>query len=133
MIGGLIIVVAVLGAPPAGALPLANVVVKDGDTVSADVLLPLDIIVHKESIRAGDFDACEVSKTRSAVEVTPEEIARGKAAKAALKKLVADADQVWFIPYKKRDKYGRRLGRIFVDDLSLKDWAEENNFVRPKP
>lgn len=128
MIVGLLSVL--LLAVPAGALELVNVRVKDGDTLAVSIKLPLDITLDNQTIRAGDFDACESSKTRQAVEVTSAEVAIGKAAKASLAKLVAGAKKVWFVPYKKLDKYGRRLGVLYVDDLRLKDWAESNSFTR---
>ena len=68
---------------------LSNIRVIDGDTVEADIHLPLDIVVQKQSIRLAGYDAWESSKRRRSVNVTDEEVIKGKEATEALEALLA--------------------------------------------
>ena len=118
-------------AAPDGAVEIINARAKDIDTITGDAVLQFDIVVRGITIRAGDFDGAEASRTRSTVVVSNEELIRGQAGKLALNKLIATAKHVWVQPYKKLDKFGRKLGVIYVDDLPLKTFATDGNYLRP--
>lgn len=96
---------------------LENIRVIDGDTIEADVLLPWGITLRQQGIRASDYDAWESSKRRRSVEVTDEEVRRGKIAAEQLRGLAQRAT-IYALPAKEpRDNYGRILARLFyVDD-----------------
>jgi len=55
----------------------------DCDTFKADILLPWGVTLRDRTIRT-DYDAWEVNRVRRTVEVTDEEIRRGKQGLAAL-------------------------------------------------
>lgn len=96
---------------------LANIRVIDGDTIEADVLLPWSITLRQQPIRASDYDAWESSKRRRSVEVTDEEVRRGKIATEQLRGLAMRAT-IYALPASEgRDNYGRILARLYyVDD-----------------
>ena len=98
---------------------LSNIRVIDGDTVEADIHLPLDIVVQKQSIRLAGYDAWESSKRRRSVNVTDEEVIKGKEATEALEALLASGSvSIKILSERSRDSYGsaRRslclLGRL---------------------
>lgn len=110
--------------------------VKDGDTIVADIHLPFDITLRRQDIRCNDYDAWESSRARRSVDVTDEEIERGKKAAADLRQLLNRADRVWIVPDddEARDVYGRVLGGIAVEvdgkRFSLAAWMSERGHLR---
>ena len=108
----------------------------DGDTIKVETLmLPWDVALTNQRIRIADFDAWESSYRRRSVNVTDEEVKKGKQATEDLKELVAEA-QVFILPYKKRsrDVYGRILATIEIkkdnQTIQLKDWMRERGHLR---
>ena len=108
----------------------------DGDTLKVETLmLPWDVALTNQRIRIADFDAWESSYRRRSVNVTDEEVKKGKQATEDLKELVAEA-QVFILPYKKRsrDVYGRILATIEIkkdnQTIQLKDWMRERGHLR---
>jgi endonuclease YncB( thermonuclease family) len=95
---------------------LTNIRVIDGDTIEADILLPWSITLRQQGIRASDYDAWESSKRRRSVEVTDEEVRRGKIATEQLRGLAMRAT-IYALPDKEpRDNYGRILARLYYVD-----------------
>ena len=125
-----------LGAAPDLYLPLLNTKWHDADTVTADVQLPFGIVLTQQVIRESTYDAWEVTRTRKTVAISNEEIRLGIAARDAVRALSLNATGVYVVPLKRRDAYGRLLGRLYVQQgtkmLALKDWATANNVIRPK-
>ena len=116
---------------------LSNIRVIDGDTVEADIQLPLDIVVQKQSIRLAGYDAWEASKRRRSVNVTDEEVIKGKEATEALEALLASGSvSIKMLPKRSRDSYGRVLGEAFVywadsaEPISVKDHMIKNGHSR---
>jgi len=106
-------------------LVLSNIRVIDGDTLEADIQLPLDLVVQKQSIRLTGYDAWEASKRRRSVNVTDEEVIKGKEATEALKALLASGSvSIKILNEKVRDSYGRVLGEAFVY------WVDANEEVQ---
>ncbi len=113
---------------------LRNVRVIDGDTLEADIDLPMRVTLRQEMIRCTDYDAWESSKRRRSVNVTDEEVVKGKKATEALKSLIASGQLMVQLEEDDRDVYGRVLARLFVarnnNLLSVADWMEANNHIR---
>lgn len=115
--------------------PLTNVEIIDGDTINADINLPWSITIRDQRIRASDYDAYETSKRRQSVQVTDEEVVKGKEAKQALielskKKMYIEPDNTTTF----RDNYGRILGIIYYEEdgkmLKLSEYMRKNNYLR---
>jgi endonuclease YncB( thermonuclease family) len=117
-------------AAPVLPIPIRVLEVKDGDTISADLLLPWGVTLSDQDVREQTYDAWEASKRRrseAAGEITDAEVEKGKAATAALKHLLEDA-RVFLEPSNRkrqdqsklgdklgdRDNYGRVLGKLWV-------------------
>jgi endonuclease YncB( thermonuclease family) len=117
-------------AAPVLPIPIRVLEVKDGDTISADLLLPWDVTLRDQDIRESTYDAWEASKRRRSVaagEITGEEVEKGIAATAALKALL-EGSRVFLEPSNRtrqdqgqlgdklgeRDNYGRVLGKLWV-------------------
>lgn len=118
-------------------LLLSNIRVIDGDTIEADIQLPLDIVMQKQSIRLAGYDAWEASKRRRSVNVTDEEVIKGKEATEALKALLASGSvSIKMLPERSRDSYGRVLGEALVywadaaEPISVKDHMIKNGHSR---
>lgn len=95
--------------------------VHDGDTVTATVHLDFDIAIINKPIRIYNFDAWEISRQRTSVVVTPEEIAKGLLAKKDLQDLLKTASKIHLEPKERGyDKYGRLLGTLIVYDKTGK-------------
>ena len=113
-----------------------NVRVVDGDTLEADIDLPMRVTLRQEMIRCTDYDAWESSKRRRSVNVTDEEVVKGKAATEALKSLIASGQLLVQLEEDDRDVYGRVLARLFVAKnnklISVSDWMEANKHTRNK-
>lgn len=113
---------------------LTNVRVIDGDTVEADINFSLGLTLRKQLIRFSDYDAWEANKRRRSVNVTDEEVVKGKAATEALKSLIASGQLVVQLEEEDRDVYGRVLARLYVEReyelICVADWMTENGHVR---
>lgn len=113
---------------------LSNVRVIDGDTLEADINFPLSVTLRKESIRCVDYDAWESSKRRRTVDVSDEEVTKGKAATEALRELLKQGSMVAQLESGERDVYGRVLARLFVEVneslVSVSTWMEARGHIR---
>jgi len=113
---------------------LRNVRVVDGDTLEADIDLPMRVTLRQEMIRCAGYDAWEENKRRRSVNVTDEEVIKGKAATEALKSLIASGQLMVQLEEDDRDVYGRVLARLYVaregELVSVADWMTANRHTR---
>jgi micrococcal nuclease len=91
----------------------------DGDTIDVNVDLGFEIWVAKQRVRLYGLDTWE-SRTRN-LEVK----AKGLLAKAFTKQMVSEAEEIILISHGK-GKYGRILGEVICDGVSLNDALIEN-------
>lgn len=120
-----------------GQMPLSNIRVIDGDTVEADIEMPLSIVLRSQNIRFTGYDAWEASKRRRSVNVTDEEVVKGKRAAKALESFLKSGTVVVDLcSLEQRDSYGRVLATAFVvwgdsEKLSVADHMIKNGHTRP--
>jgi endonuclease YncB( thermonuclease family) len=99
---------------PSNHYLLSSVSVYDGDTITCDVHLGLDVVLHDQRVRLAGFDAWELTRARRTVNVTEEEIAKGEKARDYLQELLG-AGAAYLVPeVRGKDPYGRLLGRLVV-------------------
>lgn len=116
-------------AGPTSAVECVNVRLHDGDTVHADIVLPFGVTLRDRSIRAFGYDAPEINRVRQTVEVSDDEIGRGKEAKAALEKLI-EGGKLFIEDSQASDPYGRISARLWV--LRGTDWIEVSRWMRDR-
>lgn len=122
-----------LRQPIAGEFTLLHVV--DGDTFDGRLELGLGLSLT-DRFRCADYDAWESTKRRSSVEVTDEEVGRGKAATEAVKGLLSSPDVTLHAEAVGRDNYGRVLAVFTVqatllgESMLLADWMREKGHTR---
>lgn len=122
------------GAPPC-YVPVKVLAVTDCDTIKADALLPWGVTLRDRTFRL-DFDAHEVSRIRQTVEVTDEEIAKGKVARDELAALVAKAEAVYVQPTgEEYGAYNRLSASLWIKPkdgelIDVRKWAIERGHVR---
>jgi hypothetical protein len=99
---------------PSNHYLLSSISVYDGDTITADVHLGLDVVLHDQRVRLTGFDAWELTRARRTVEITDEELVKGRKARDALQELLG-AGAAYLVPEARgKDPYGRLLGRLIV-------------------
>jgi endonuclease YncB( thermonuclease family) len=122
------------GGPTVAYYNLTNVRVVDGDTLEADISLPMRVTLRQEMIRCANYDAWESSKRRRSVNVTDEEVVKGKAAAAALEALIKSGQLMVQLENDDRDVYGRVLASLYLERegelISIAEWMEANNHIR---
>jgi|TARA_R110000823_G_scaffold314731_1_gene444496 micrococcal nuclease len=91
----------------------------DGDTIDVNVDLGFTVWLSKQRIRLMGVDTWE-SRTRN-LEVK----AKGLLAKEFTKHMVSEAEEIILISHGK-GKYGRILGEVICDGVSLNDALVEN-------
>lgn len=109
------------------------IAVKDGDTVEA----LLD--GRKIRIRLDNIDCFETSvnlriyKQAYLHHLRLEEVGQyGCRSKHILQKLLFDnKDNIYFLPSSQKDKYGRRLGTLFVNNLNVNQYMLEYGGCQP--
>jgi len=114
-------------------LPIAH----DADTIRGSLSFGWNVWLHDQELRAYGYDAYEVTKTRQTVEVTDEEIVKGKAAKYALIDLLEHGD-LYAEDSGQKDPYGRTSAILWVKPKDPKDgawiylaaWMEQKGFLR---
>ena len=120
--------------PPAhGAEPFEaqGITVIDGDTIHVEVLhLGFGVALTNETIRAADFDAWEASKRRRSVKVTDEEVIKGKAASKDLHAWLNHGKFEIQPVGPTRDRYGRLLGKWYINGVSVAELMNEHGHVR---
>jgi len=115
---------------------LRNVRVVDGDTIRATVVLDFGIELSDTRIRLLGFDAWESSRARRAIEISDEEIEKGKIAGEALKKLLGRGVSFGRTGKgKARDHYGRPMLYLLIRDesdsvLHVDEWMKANGHTR---
>lgn len=128
LVGTLLIVAALTQSPVPLSAPrfpqemesnlykVEDIQVYDGDTITATVQLGFQVALTQQAIRLAGFDAWEISRTRQTVEVTDEEIEKGKKAKAYLSELIGkNPDKVFLRPVGSgRGAYGRLQGELMI-------------------
>lgn len=114
-------------------VPLSNIEVTDGDTIKADIDMPLRISLKGASIRCDLYDAWESSKRRRSVTVTDEEVIKGKRAAEALKAWLKTGRPM-LKPQADRDSYGRVLGTLYIEKQGVlhraADYMRQNGHLR---
>jgi hypothetical protein len=108
----------------------------DIDTIPlCDLQLPYGVVLTNVSLRAADFDALEVDRTRQTVTVTDKEIAEGRRGALVFQKM-CDSGQLQVCPPidGETDPYGRKRGRFRIvigqRTVMVKEWAAKNGFLR---
>jgi micrococcal nuclease len=96
--------------------------VVDGDTVIADINLGFNVVLHDVSLRLLGINAPEMKGE------TAEE---GKRSRARLEGLVAGKEIVLKTHKDKREKYGRLLAEIWVDDVDVNKQLVTEGFAKP--
>ena len=106
-----------------------NVTVHDGDSIKADLNLGWGVTLRNRSIRAFGYDAPEINRVRQTVEITEEEIGRGKEAKAALEQLI-EGGGLWAEDSGETDPYGRISARLWVRKGT--EWIDVARWMRAR-
>lgn len=124
----------VFGEEPVAYIPTIDAEVVDGDTIRTGLELGFGVYVERFPIRAANYDAWESSRIRRSgafgsftEEQWKAELAKGNAAESFLKELLKTG-RLYVVLEKKRDVYGRLIGRFYVYDKKsdkLIDVADE--------
>lgn len=124
---------------PTGVLRVVDATWHDADTATITVAGPWGHGPVAQPCRALGYDAWEVSKTRQTIQVTDDEVARGKAAVTALTAWL-DGAELYVIPPaagRDRDAYGRMLGEFWTRKagrtpqwMSLAEWVRSHDYDR---
>ena len=120
---------------------LKNVLVKDGDTVSADIDLGFNCKLEDQDIRLYGVNAYETTRRGSWDNNLTEneiiaKITRGKEAKNQLINFIKKSRYVYFqskvAPKKVKGKYGRWLGILWLqtpeETINFNKWLVENDY-----
>lgn len=111
----------------------------DGDTIEASLMLEFGYPARAETFRLHQFDAWESRRIRKSLKLTPAqwdvEIPKGKAASAALSKLLAEAKVIELREVKtlRSDPWGRGLADLYVDGKLAADILRAQGHERTKP
>jgi micrococcal nuclease len=92
--------------------------VYDGDTVTCDVKVGLNIVKDDEKVRLYGIDAPELRG---------EERPQGLVSRDALRELI-DGKKIR-IQTHGRGKYGRLIGTLFLDTLNVNNWMVRNGYA----
>lgn len=96
--------------------------VYDGDTITVDIDLGFDIVLHKQSIRLLGINTPEVRG---------DEREQGLIARDALAARILDKDVTIKTHKDSKGKYGRWLGEIYLDDENLNEWLLTEGYAKP--
>lgn len=119
---------------PTRAVQVVIPIIYDGDTIRGSLVLGWGVWIHDVSIRAFGYDCHEITKQRQTIEVTDEEIAKGKAAKYALTELL-ETGNLYAEESGERDPYGRTSAILWVKTnkgewIYLARFMEQNGHLR---
>ena len=111
-----------------------NIIIIDGDTIKGNIEVGRSIVLIDQYIRLLGYDAWECSRRRRTVNITDEELVKGKLAQVALSKLIEESVGV-YLTDDGLDNYGRHLGylRVIQEDGSVvcvEKWMKENGHQR---
>lgn len=104
--------------PTEGMAEVEVIAIHDGDTIKARIDLGWGVSIT-DTVRFLDFDAWEITKQRRTVDVTDEEVKKGKIAKEALIAMLKDR-KVYCLRTGKREVYGRILTKLYYVDKNGK-------------
>ena len=111
-------------------VPIRITRVKDGDTLTADVLLPWNVTLRDEDIRESTYDAWESRRGRGGIVITDEELVKGKQAAKDLAELFRDKKAyVGVSDDSKRDSFGRLLGKFWAFDTVNSKWIDVHEYM----
>lgn len=108
----------------------------DGDTIVGSIHFPWGVTLRDQTIRAATFDAWESARYRRTVEITDEELRKGRRATEALSDLL-DSGRLYVSPVRpERDAYGRVLAKWMVvrdgERIDVGRWMKERGHCRPE-
>lgn len=90
----------------------------DADTFDLAINIDdFDIILHSQKVRVENYDSCEVNRVRKTVNITDEELLRGKQARDYVAMIIQKYN-VYIVTKNKRDAYGRLLCKVYISDKS---------------
>ncbi|TXH18530.1 MAG: hypothetical protein E6R03_01975 [Hyphomicrobiaceae bacterium] len=118
--------------------PITITHVLDGDTIRGTITLPWGVGLVDRPIRLLGYDAWEMHRRRGREEISPEEVAKGKAARDALIGLVREAKAavVENSHGTNYDVYGRVLAslKLFIngDWIDVATWMTVSKHCRPE-
>lgn len=95
--------------------------VRDADTFVGTVHQAWGEAREHVAIRAADYDAWEVSRRRTSVVITNEEIAQGHRAKQEAETLLKAAQKIYLVP-RGTDRYGRPLAIVWRVTTDGQTW-----------
>ena len=91
--------------------------VKDGDTLVLDIDVGFSIIYRNQVIRLARINTPETSTIE------------GMSVKDIVTKLLLNKTVVIKTTKDKKDKYGRYLAEVYLDNLNINDYLLENNYA----
>lgn len=101
----------------------------DADTFKMSIhITELDLSIDKQTIRASNYDSCEVNRVRKTVEITDAEIEMGIKARDFLQDLF-NVYPVYVVPDAKRDAYGRMLCKIYIYDIKRNKFIDVKDII----
>lgn len=114
---------------------LQNVSIYDGDTLTADISVGLDVVIKERTIRLKDFDAPEITRIRRTVDISDKELEVGKQAKEfvtalASKHLFAISETLGL--KESKDPYGRLVSVVYYYDTPTAKWKPLYEILRSK-
>jgi len=89
----------------------------DGDTIKVDIDLGFGIYYYNQTVRLARINCPELKTTEGK---TVANIITGK---------LLNKDIVVKTKKDKKEKFGRYLGEIFLDDININNWLVENNYA----
>ncbi len=135
-IAAILLLTSAAQAAPTVYVEALNVRKIDGDTIVADVVLPLNITLKGEHIRAANYDAAESQDIRQTKGKGPSkaELVQGKQASKEFGELLAAPNTRVFLVPTKRDSFGRVLAEIWLlkggEWIDMKDYATGHGWIR---
>ncbi len=92
--------------------------VYDGDTITCEIDLGLNIILHNQKIRLYGINAPELKK---------EERPAGLKSRDALRERILGKEVLLYTVKDKKGKYGRLLARVIYEGECMNDWLVSTN------
>ena len=94
--------------------------VYDGDTVTVDIDLGFSVSLKQQSVRLARINAPEVRGSSAEAGIKSRDALRDKVlGKTVLLRTIRDS----------REKYGRWLGEIWIDNVCVNDWLLESGLA----
>jgi len=96
--------------------------VYDGDTIRCDIDLGFSMILSNQAIRLYGIDTPEVRG---------EEREEGLKVRDVVRDLILNKNVILQTIKDTKGKYGRWLGKVYLDDLCVNDFLIENGYAKP--